>query len=135
MFSQLSVVQQLQDRCTRLEACSNQSETCTHGTIKPSGEQNLSPDCLIYLLGGYDGTSWLGSLDSYYSSKDEIKSQSIMSSMRSYTAVATLNGDLYVIGGGHMGLWYDTGMKVLHVLFALHFPCNTVKKFSLLGSS
>ncbi|KAL2901111.1 B2 protein [Bienertia sinuspersici] len=128
IIDELSVVQQLQDRCTRLEAFSNQSETYSHGATEPSGEQHLDPNASIYLLGGSDGTSWLGSLDIYSPSKDIIKSRTNMPSLRSYTSLATLNGDLYVIGGGHMGSWYDTGIEGFHVVFPLHFPCNTANR-------
>ncbi|XP_021769633.1 kelch-like protein 5 isoform X1 [Chenopodium quinoa] len=104
----LSKVQQLQDRCTRLEALSNQSETYAHGTMEFSSEQLLDPNDSIFLVGGFDGESWLASLDSYSPSKDIIKSLRPMSSVRSHASLAMLNGDLFVIGGGNSGLWYNT---------------------------
>lgn len=104
----LSEVQQLQDRCARLEALSNQSEAYAHGTMESSSTEHLDPDGLIFLVGGYDGESWLASLDSFSPSKDIIKSLRPMSSVRSYASLAKLNGDLYVIGGGYSGSWYNT---------------------------
>ncbi|KAM5560560.1 hypothetical protein ABKV19_021632 [Rosa sericea] len=74
---------------------------------------DLDPNESIYLVGGSDGKSWL-SLDSYYPSRDVIKSLGPMSSVRAYASVAKLNGDLYVIGGGagavggDGAVWYDT---------------------------
>ncbi|XP_021826525.1 influenza virus NS1A-binding protein homolog isoform X2 [Prunus avium] len=66
------------------------------------------PNESMYLVGGYDGDSWLLALDAYYPFQDMIKSLRPMTSVRSYASVAQLNGDLYVIGGGNSHLWYDT---------------------------
>ncbi|XP_034220523.1 uncharacterized protein LOC117631468 isoform X2 [Prunus dulcis] len=68
----------------------------------------LDPNESMYLVGGYDGDSWLLALDAYYPYQDMIKSLRPMTSGRSYASVAQLNGDLYVIGGGNSHLWYDT---------------------------
>ncbi|KAL6133005.1 hypothetical protein ACLB2K_065242 [Fragaria x ananassa] len=69
---------------------------------------DLDPNESIYIVGGYDGESWLLSLDSYYPSQDVIKSLGPMSSVRAYASVAKLDGDLYVIGGGDSTVWYNT---------------------------
>lgn len=94
--------------------------------MESSSEQHLDPDGLIYLVGGYDGKSWLSSLDSYSVSKDIIKSLKKMPSIRSYTSLATLNGNLYVIGGGYAELWYNTGMEVSCILLPFHLTCSSV---------
>lgn len=118
MLSQLSEVQQLQEHSTRMEAIE---------TIESGSEQHLEPDGLIYLAGGNDGTSWLASLDSYSPSKDKLYCLRNMPSIRAYASLAKLKGDLYVIGGGFAdtGLWYNTGMVVLHILVPSHLTCNT----------
>ncbi|XVF08346.1 hypothetical protein REPUB_Repub06bG0218800 [Reevesia pubescens] len=76
--------------------------------IEPSEELQLDPTESIFLVGGYDGESWLSALNSYFPSQDVIKSVHPMSSVRSYASVAQLNGDLYVFGGGDGYSWYDT---------------------------
>ena len=64
----------------------------------------------IYLLGGYDGESWLSAFDSYYPSDNVLKPLQSMNFIRSYTVVAQLNGEIYAIGGGHDHVWYNAGM-------------------------
>lgn len=77
--------------------------------IESFDELSLDPSELVFLFGGYNGQTWLSSLDSYYPSQDVIKSLRPMNSVRSYASVAQLNGELYVIGGGNGQIWYDTG--------------------------
>ncbi|KAL9242568.1 hypothetical protein vseg_016555 [Gypsophila vaccaria] len=74
-------------------------------------DQQLNPNDFIYLTGGYDGKSWLASLESYYPSTDIIKTMCPMLSVRSYASLTRLNGDIYAVGGGSGGqddIWYDT---------------------------
>lgn len=66
----------------------------------------------IYLVGGYDGESWLSTLDSYFPFEDVIKSFKPMKSVRSYASVAWLNSELYVFGGGDGSMWYNTGINI-----------------------
>ncbi|XVE76629.1 hypothetical protein DITRI_Ditri12bG0188700 [Diplodiscus trichospermus] len=102
-------IQQLKDRCLMLESLSNQSVGHVNGkAIEPSKELQLDPTESIFLVGGYDGESWLSVLNSYFPSQDVIKSVHPMSSVRSYAAAARLNGNLYVLGGGDGYSWYDT---------------------------
>ena len=77
-------------------------------------ELHLDHNESIFLAGGYDGKSWLSSLDSYYPSHDVIKSLKPMSCARSYFSAAQLNNDLYIFGGGSGqdgSEWYDTGVS------------------------
>ena len=77
-------------------------------------ELHLDHNESVFLVGGYDGKSWLSSLDSYYPSHDVIKSLKPMSCARSYFSAAQLNNDLYVFGGGSGqdgSEWYDTGVS------------------------
>ncbi|CAI9097220.1 OLC1v1033594C1 [Oldenlandia corymbosa var. corymbosa] len=63
----------------------------------------------IFLVGGYDGSSWLSALNLYCPSRDVLKYLKPMDCARSYSSVVKLNGELYVIGGGNgSGKWYDT---------------------------
>nr|XP_023903305.1 ring canal kelch protein-like isoform X1 [Quercus suber]XP_023903306.1 ring canal kelch protein-like isoform X1 [Quercus suber] len=74
-------------------------------------ELHLDHNESVFLAGGYDGKSWLSSLDSYYPSHDVIKSLKPMNCARSYFSAAQLNNDLYVFGGGSgqdSSKWYDT---------------------------
>lgn len=87
---------------------SNQSETYASVTMEFNSEQHLDQDGSIFLAGGFDGKSWLASLESYSPPEDIIKSLKPMSSLRS-TSLAKLKDDLYVIGGENGGLWFDTG--------------------------
>ncbi|KAJ8570768.1 hypothetical protein K7X08_037740 [Anisodus acutangulus] len=67
----------------------------------------LAPES-IFLVGGYDGVSWLSTLESYSPSNDVLKSLKPMNSVRSYASVAKLCGELYVFGGRTGRLWFDT---------------------------
>ncbi|KAK4345645.1 hypothetical protein RND71_035821 [Anisodus tanguticus] len=62
----------------------------------------------IFLVGGYDGVSWLSTLESYSPSNVVLKSLKAMNSVRSYASVAKLYGELYVFRGRTGRLWYDT---------------------------
>ena len=67
------------------------------------------PDDSILLIGGYDGVSWLSSLDGYSPSQNLSKSLSPMHTERCYAAVSKLDGEFFVFGGGTRGQWFDTG--------------------------
>ena len=106
-------IQRLKDRCLMLESLSNHSvELVNEKAIEPSEELQLDPTESIFLVGGYDGKSWLSALNSYFPSQDVIKSVQPMSSVRSYASAALLNGELYVFGGGDGYSWYDTGISL-----------------------
>lgn len=62
----------------------------------------------ILLVGGYDGMSWLSSLDCYSPSQILTKSLEPMNTERCYAAVSKLDGELFVFGGGTHGQWFDT---------------------------
>lgn len=103
-------IQQLRDRHMVLESVSSiPSVTCISGiSEEPVVEFNMHDD-LIYLIGGYDGESWLSSMDAYSPSRDLIKMLRPMNIPRSYASTAKLNGEIYVFGGGVGETeWYDT---------------------------
>ncbi|KAF3779530.1 B2 protein [Nymphaea thermarum] len=62
----------------------------------------------IYLVGGYNGTSWLSKLDLYAPTCGSVLSLPSMSSPRSYAGVVSSHGCIYAIGGGDGCSWYDT---------------------------
>ncbi|KAI3808692.1 hypothetical protein L1987_24650 [Smallanthus sonchifolius] len=62
----------------------------------------------ILLVGGYDGGSWLSSLDCYSPSQNLTKSLNPINTERCYAAVSKVDGELYVFGGGTCGQWFDT---------------------------
>ncbi|XP_049934077.1 uncharacterized protein LOC116255182 isoform X2 [Nymphaea colorata] len=62
----------------------------------------------IYLVGGYNGTSWLSTLDLYAPTCGSVLSLPSMSSPRSYAGVVSSHGCIYAIGGGDGCSWYDT---------------------------
>ncbi|XP_071722349.1 uncharacterized protein [Rutidosis leptorrhynchoides] len=66
------------------------------------------PDDSIVLIGGYDGASWLSSVDCYSPSRILTKSLNPMNTERCYAAVSKLDGELFVFGGGTRGQWFDT---------------------------
>ncbi|KAF9613543.1 hypothetical protein IFM89_008671 [Coptis chinensis] len=73
-------------------------------------KSRLGNDELIFIMGGYDGVSWLPTVDCYSPSEDIVRTLTPMSSVRSYASAAVLNGLIYNFGGwnGYSGLWYDT---------------------------
>ncbi|KAA8517474.1 hypothetical protein F0562_017767 [Nyssa sinensis] len=102
-------IRQLKNRCMMLESMSNPSVEHVDETVTEScNELHIDLDEVIFLVGGYNGESWLSALDSYSPSRDVIKSFAPMNFIRSYASVAKFNGELYVFGGGHGCLWYDT---------------------------
>uniref|UniRef100_A0A452Y3P6 DCD domain-containing protein n=1 Tax=Aegilops tauschii subsp. strangulata TaxID=200361 RepID=A0A452Y3P6_AEGTS len=62
----------------------------------------------IYLIGGYNGVTWLSSLDSFSPKKDILVSLTSMGSARSYASVAAMEGCIFVFGGGDGSSWYNT---------------------------
>ena len=102
---------QLLNRRLQLESESNSSTVLEDGNFTESfDEPLLDTEESIFLLGGYDGETWLSAFDSYYPSHNLLKYRTPMNHIRSYASVAQLNGELYVIGGGNGQVWYDSGM-------------------------
>ena len=65
----------------------------------------------IFLIGGYNGVTWLSSLDSFTPEKDAVLGLTPMSSPRSYASAAALDGHIFAFGGGGgKSPWYNTGM-------------------------
>nr|CAB3464063.1 unnamed protein product [Digitaria exilis] len=62
----------------------------------------------IFLIGGYNGVTWLSSLDSFCPEKDTLVGLTPMSSPRSYASAAALDGHIFAFGGGDGMSWYNT---------------------------
>uniref|UniRef100_A0A1D1YMQ1 Kelch-like protein 12 n=1 Tax=Anthurium amnicola TaxID=1678845 RepID=A0A1D1YMQ1_9ARAE len=102
-------VQQLNERIKELERKLDPSMALVEESLNESlVELYLGSEKLVYLIGGFDGNSWLSALDSYSPSLDIMTPLHPMGSARSYASATALNGRLYVFGGGDGTLWYDT---------------------------
>ncbi|KAL5727368.1 hypothetical protein ACHQM5_000576 [Ranunculus cassubicifolius] len=94
-----------------VEICNDYSysEGCS---TESSDEFSLGVNDRMFIMGGFDGVSWLSSMDCYSPSKDKIKSLEPMNSVRSHAAAAVLDGFIYTYGGwnryGKTKMWYDT---------------------------
>jgi hypothetical protein len=73
-----------------------------HNLAKPS----------IFLIGGYNGVTWLSSLDSLIPDKDTLVGLAPMGSSRSYASAAALDGHIFAFGGGDGVSWYNTGIPL-----------------------
>lgn len=104
-------IQQLRSRVAELESRGHQSKACVDEFSNGLLLNLQHPEGLIYLIGGFDETSWLAGLDSYSPSNDKITPLQPMSFPRSYACATALDGDIYVIGGGINGdRWFNTGI-------------------------
>nr|CAB3460348.1 unnamed protein product [Digitaria exilis] len=68
----------------------------------------------IFLIGGYNGVTWLSSLDSFCPEKDTLVGLTPMSSPRSYASAAALDGHIFAFGGGDGMSWYNTDCPSLN---------------------
>ncbi|XP_057435303.1 uncharacterized protein LOC130728001 isoform X2 [Lotus japonicus] len=130
-------IQTLKDRCAILESACNIPPTHVEKTaISSYAEMELGPKDSLFLLGGYDGESWLASMDLYCTSQNVIQSLKPMSSIRSYASAVQFNGEIFVFGGGDGYVWYDTveSYNPVHDNWTLR-PSLNQKKGSLSGAS
>lgn len=110
-------IQQLKERCKMLESVSFPATG-----LLDKEEFQSSDECYpnldeVILIGGFDGSLWLSSLDSYSLSQDLMKSLSSIRSMCSYASTAKLNGELYIFGGVKGNLWSDIGIFLFLLIF------------------
>ncbi|XAR55778.1 hypothetical protein NMG60_11035979 [Bertholletia excelsa] len=128
-------IQELKRRCKMLESTSCPS--VAQDEVESFNDLELDPDGLIFLAGGYNGVSWLSTLDSYSAKHDMIQSLTPMNSIRSYASIAKLNGELYIYGGGNGGqFWYETVESYDPVNNQwTQRPSLNVKKGSLAGAT
>ncbi|KAL1535449.1 hypothetical protein AAHA92_28226 [Salvia divinorum] len=62
----------------------------------------------VFIVGGFDGFSWLPNLSLYSPNQDHVIPLFPMNSTRTYAAVAKLNSELYIFGGTLDGVWCDS---------------------------
>ncbi|XP_023769007.1 uncharacterized protein LOC111917573 [Lactuca sativa] len=100
-------IKNLKDLCHIVETSVDSQEFYE---IKGDNGMNLdnSVDNSILLVGGYDGVSWLSSLDCFTPSQIMTRPLEPMNGERCYAAVTKLDGDIFVFGGGTSGQWFDT---------------------------
>ncbi|KAF5189188.1 Development/cell death domain, Galactose oxidase, beta-propeller, partial [Thalictrum thalictroides] len=115
-----NLIQQLRHRIVLLESHLSNPSSAGVEVWNGSGcnelfTESFDEPCLghgedIWIMGGFDGVSWLQTMDCYSPSRDCVKSLAPMSSARSYASAAVLNGLIYSFGGwnGYDNLWYDT---------------------------
>ncbi|KAK9168025.1 hypothetical protein Syun_000165 [Stephania yunnanensis] len=67
---------------------------------------------LVFVMGGYDGVSWLSTLNFYSPLRDITGQLMPMNCTRSYASAILLDGRIYNLGGGNGNIqgnsWYDT---------------------------
>ncbi|AQK84191.1 DCD (Development and Cell Death) domain protein [Zea mays] len=75
----------------------------------PGSMHNTLAKPSIFLIGGYNGVTWLSSLDSFSPEKDTMVGLTPMSFARSYASAAALDGHIFAFGGGGgKSSWYNT---------------------------
>lgn len=92
-------------------------------------------DDAILIVGGFDGFSWLSSLDSYSPSSDLMKSLRSMTFVRSYASTTTFYGELYIFGGVDGNSWFNTGIDNNVCMLVLIFIFILINLFLLISSS
>ncbi|KAM0953787.1 putative DCD domain-containing protein NRP [Dioscorea sansibarensis] len=100
------IIQQLRDRVSELESKLNPSTSFVDDVLDQSTGLYLGPGT-IYLIGGFDGRSWLSTLDSFSPSMDRLTSLRKMNYARAYASAAALNGSIFFLGGGDGSSWSD----------------------------
>lgn len=101
-------IQQLRDRCDVLESGIFSAAEQVGGEY---GRLSSSlTDSSILIVGGFNGSSWLSTLDTYAPSHDIMTSLCGMTFVRSYASAAKLNNELFIFGGVDDDVWYDTGI-------------------------
>lgn len=61
----------------------------------------------VVIVGGFNGSSWLPSLNFYFSSEDCVETLSPMTFPRSHASAVKLNGELFVLGGVHNDVYFQ----------------------------
>ncbi|RZC73321.1 hypothetical protein C5167_048802 [Papaver somniferum] len=107
-------VKQLNIRVKELESQLVPSVACVKSSAAKETSKELIDDLslganeLLFLIGGFDGNSWLSAMDCYLPSSDSMRSLRPMNLVRSYAAASALNDEIYVFCGGDGTSWYDT---------------------------
>ncbi|KAI4306510.1 hypothetical protein L6164_029781 [Bauhinia variegata] len=93
-------------------------------------------DASVFIVGGFDGSSFLSTLDCYHPSSDTLDSLCTMTCPRSSTSSVKFNGEVFVIGGVHKNLCVDTveSYNLVRNQWVTH-PSLNRKKGNLAGIS
>lgn len=119
-------IQLLKQQCITLECRLDYCiEPVKEGIVEFSPEPHLDIDELIFLVGGYNGKTYLSSLNAYLPSQNKMKSLTPMSVVRSLASVAMISRELYAFGGGNGSEWYNTGTSPQCSFFLLCFFYKT----------
>ncbi|XP_039146560.1 kelch-like protein 3 [Dioscorea cayenensis subsp. rotundata] len=103
-------IEQLEEHLKDLETKLEPSITLDE-SLNKFVDQYFGSDKVIYLIGGYDGVSWLSSLDAFSPSLDILTPLKSMSTARSYASAVALHGSIYAFGGGESSggnVWHKT---------------------------
>ncbi|PWA84368.1 hypothetical protein CTI12_AA159860 [Artemisia annua] len=92
-------VQQLKNRIHTLEHGSQPVVDPVEVDDNLSSKSQSNLDKSVYIVGGFDGSSWSSSLESYSPFKDTRSSLNSMQFVKKYASAAILNGELYHFGG------------------------------------
>ncbi|XP_048127187.1 kelch-like protein 3 isoform X2 [Rhodamnia argentea] len=99
----------LRDHCNLLDSLlKSSSHSSVPEEIQSSEELDLDLKDSIIIVGGYDGSSWLSAVYSYFPSHNVVKSLKPMNCIRAYASVAKFKEELFVFGGGDGESWHDT---------------------------
>ncbi|KAF8041923.1 hypothetical protein BT93_A0503 [Corymbia citriodora subsp. variegata] len=99
----------LRDHCNLLDSLlKSSSHDAVPEEIQSSEELDLDLKDSIIIVGGYDGSSWLSTVYSYFPSHNVVKSLMPMNFIRAYASVAKFKDELFVFGGGDGESWHDT---------------------------
>ncbi|KAL5722596.1 hypothetical protein ACHQM5_006102 [Ranunculus cassubicifolius] len=103
------LLKHLRHRVMVLESCLKKSAKAAHNDSYYA-DPLLGVGEAVFIMGGYNGISWLSTVESYSPSRGISKSVNPMNSARSYSSAAVLNGLIYNFGGwnDHYKIWYDT---------------------------
>ncbi|KAF9597504.1 hypothetical protein IFM89_019031 [Coptis chinensis] len=122
------LLQQLRDHVMLLESQLQNPSTAGIKVWKDACISELpidkSDSGMLFIMGGYDGVSWLPTVNSYSPYEDIVRSVKPMSSLRSNASAAVLNGLIYNFGGwnSYSNLWYDT-VECYDPLSNMWFSC------------
>lgn len=74
----------------------------------------------LCLVGGFNGHSWLTSLELYSPTLNQLETVGPLNCIRSYCALANLNSELFLLGGFSGDMWHNAGIYIF-ALSGFHF--------------
>ncbi|XP_020204500.1 uncharacterized protein LOC109789870 [Cajanus cajan] len=105
-------IQNLMDRCTKLESAFNLPLTHVEKTaIQPYADQHVDPKESLSLKPDFDTKSWLTALNFYCPFQNVTKSLYPVNRVQSYDSILELNGKFCVFFGRNGHVWYNIGVR------------------------